>query len=611
MDFRIADTFTDSLARLTGDEQKSLKTTAFDLQIDPSNPGMQFHKLDRARDKNFWSVRAGSDLRLIVHRMTDSLMLCYADHHDPAYAWAERRKLETHPKTGAAQLVEIRETVLEIVIPRHVEAPAPARPPLFTYLTDEDLLAYGVPAEWLADARLATEETVLDLAGHLPSEAAEALLTLATGGKPRAPELAPTAGPFDHPDAQRRFRVVADVEELARALDYPWEKWTVFLHPSQRELVERRFGGPARVSGSAGTGKTVVALHRAAFLARANPDARVLLTTFSDALANALSVKLGHLLDHQPRILERVEVHAVGAVARLLHERRIGPAEIASPEVIRAIVSDAASKSEDQRFSLQFLLSEWTEVVDAWQLTSWEAYRDVARLGRRTRLPENRREALWEIFQRVRAALDERGLKTEADLYSRIAAHIAAGGRPPYDFIVVDEAQDVSVAQLRFLAALGDVRPDSLFFAGDLGQRIFQLPFSWKSLGVDAADQLPHLAPDPLTSRSIAGHGDRRRRRQRRNTRRDDLRLQRPGTAGRCVRVRRRGDRAGRALAGDSLGRGGEARGDGGFRALGGAAAARSRRGRSSQTARRVTRRSGRSEAWADRHRHHAPEQGP
>lgn len=111
MDFRIADTFTDSLARLTGEEQKAAKTTAFDLQLNPATPGLSFHKLDKAKDNNFWSVRVSSDIRLIVHRVHDSLLLCYVDHHDRAYDWAERRRLETHPKTGAAQWVEIRETV--------------------------------------------------------------------------------------------------------------------------------------------------------------------------------------------------------------------------------------------------------------------------------------------------------------------------------------------------------------------------------------------------------------------------------------------------------------------------------------------------------------------
>src|SRR6266851_3063895 len=205
MEFRIADTFTGSLARLSGDEQKSVKTTAFDLQLDPANPGMSFHKLDRAKDKNFWSVRVTSDLRLIVHRAPGSLLLCYVDHHDRAYAWAENRKLETHPKTGAAQWVEIRETVQEILIPAFVETPqaAPTKPPLFEHLSEDELLSFGVPVEWLPDARRATEDTLLVLADHLPGEAAEALLEMATGGKPRARPSVPSASnPFGHPDAQ-------------------------------------------------------------------------------------------------------------------------------------------------------------------------------------------------------------------------------------------------------------------------------------------------------------------------------------------------------------------------------------------------------------------------
>jgi mRNA-degrading endonuclease RelE of RelBE toxin-antitoxin system len=222
MEFRIADTFTDSLARLTGDEQKAVKMTAFDLQLNPANPGMSFHKLDKAKDKNFWSVRVSRDIRLIVHQSDASLLLCYVGHHDEAYDWAERRKLETHPRTGAAQLVEIRETVKEIVVPVYVQTAIAVEPQqaaaknfIFAGMSDDELLSYGVPAEWLNDIKKSNEDTLLGLTDHLPAEAAEALLELATGGKPRVPQTAVAlANPFDHPDAQRRFRMMANVEEL-------------------------------------------------------------------------------------------------------------------------------------------------------------------------------------------------------------------------------------------------------------------------------------------------------------------------------------------------------------------------------------------------------------
>lgn len=512
MEFLIADTFTDSLTRLTGEEQKAVKTAAFDLQLDPVNPGMSFHKLDQARDKNFWSVRVGSDLRLIVHKTGSSILLCYVDHHDKAYDWASRRKMETHPKTGAAQLVEIRETITEIVVPVFVDRPAvvPSAQPLFGAISDDELLGYGVPEEWLKDVRQASEDSLLTLVDHLPAEAAEALLELATGGRPRVAALAVSAAsPFEHPDAQRRFRVMANLDELERALDAPWEKWTVFLHPDQRQMVERDYSGPARVSGSAGTGKTIVALHRSVYLARSKPDARVLLTTFSDALANALQTKLNRLLGHEPRLSERIDVHSLDSIGLRLYRTHVGPAVIASRELQRELLKEAASAVDGHKFSLPFLVSEWDQIVDAWQLEDWDAYRDVARLGRKTRLPEAQRAILWSIFQRVRDGLKTSGSITSAHMFTVLAAALASTNKVVFDYVVVDEAQDLSVAHLRFLAALGGERPNALFFAGDLGQRIFQSPFSWKALGVDIRGRSRTLRVNYRTSHQIRTQADR------------------------------------------------------------------------------------------------------
>ena len=544
MQFGIAATFTASLAKLTGEEQKAVKTTAFDLQMNPAHPGLKLHQVDRARDKNFWSARVSLDIRLIVHRTATSFLLCYVDHHDAAYQWAERRRIERHPRTGAAQLVEIRETVREIPVPRYVEAdtsaavPASAAfsdssgQPILAERSDEELLGYGVPVDWLADVKGATEDTLLDVADHLPAEAAEALLQLATGGVPAragsihdaprggmyslvpprsgAPAMrAPLPDPFDHPDARRRFRVVANVEELERALDYPWERWTVFLHPSQRAIVERDDGGPARVSGSAGTGKTVVALHRAVHLARAHPGARVLLATFSDTLASALRVGLRRLIGNEPAIAERLEVHSMSGIGRRLYGASLGRPNVAADDHVGALLEQSASEVEGHRFSAYFLWTEWKSVVDAWQLGSWEAYRDVPRLGRKTRLGEAQRALLWSIFSRVRSALAAQELLTEPALFGRIAARLADLERPPFEFCVVDEAQDIGVAELRFLAALGGGRPNSLFFAGDLGQRIFQTPFSWRSLGVDVRGRSHTLRINYRTSHQIRRQADR------------------------------------------------------------------------------------------------------
>jgi len=511
MDFRIADTFTDSLARLTGEEQKAVKTTAFDLQLNPAHPSMSLHRIEQSKDKHFWSVRAGSDIRIVLHKTPGSLLLCFVDHHDKAYQWAARRKLETHPTTGAAQLVEVRETVQEVIVPVYVQAELPLAPkPLFADRPESELLGYGVPTEWLADVKAATEDNLLALADHLPAEAAEALLELATGGKPRVPVPAvAAANPFDHPDAQRRFRVMTNVAELEAALNFPWEKWTVFLHPEQRQWVERDYTGPARVSGSAGTGKTIVALHRAVYLARSNPDARVLLTTFSDTLASALHTKLKRLVGSEPRLAERIDVASLNAIGQRLYKAQHGPAALASRETIRQLLKTSSDAISGHKFSLHFLVTEWEQIVDAWQLTGWEDYRDVTRLGRRTRLPEAQRAVLWSIFETARNALLVQNLITPAGLFTAVATSLAKSKHPPYDFALVDEAQDLSVAHLRFLAALGTKRADALFFAGDLGQRIFQQPFSWKSLGVDIRGRARTLRINYRTSHQIRQQADR------------------------------------------------------------------------------------------------------
>lgn len=513
MDFRIADTFTDSLVRLTGEEQKAVKTSAFDLQLNPANPGLSFHKLDRAKDKNFWSIRVNDDIRLIVHRSDASLLLCYVDHHDKAYEWAERRRLETHPKTGAAQLIEIRETVKEVVVPVYVQANVkttsgePAAKLLFQGVSEDTLLSYGVPTEWLADTLRATEDTLFALTDHLPAEAAEALLELATGGKPRV-QVSTTVNPFDHPDAQRRFRVMSNIEELQRALDYPWEKWTVFLHPEQRQWIERDYNGPARVSGSAGTGKTIVALHRAAYLARQHEDSRMLLTTFSNTLAHALQSKLNRLLTHEPRLAERVDVYSLEAIGLRLYKAHIGQTKLATRSDIQGLIADASKAVTGHKFSRHFLMSEWEQVVDAWQLDHWEAFRDVVRLGRKTRLPEAQRAVLWAIFEKVIAALKNKGMMTSAGVFSALEAVVGKKPTPIFDFAVIDEAQDIGIPHLKFLAALGGGRPNALFFAGDLGQRIFQQPYSWKALGVDVRGRSRTLRVNYRTSHQIRSQAD-------------------------------------------------------------------------------------------------------
>ena len=521
----LADSFTAALGRLTGDEQKQAKLTVFDLQTAPDRPGIQYHRIDKAKDPNFWSVRVSRDIRIIVHKTAGSLLIAYVGHHDDAYRWAERRRIETHPKTGALQIVEIRERVEEVTIrlpPQHAfdfgqpieVALAPAEAAgaaLFAKLDRDDLLSVGVPEDWIADVQAADDDGFLALTDHLPAEAAEALLQYVSSGVlHRPPPPVPGASPLAHPDTQRRFRVVENIEELRAALDYPWEKWAVFLHPAQRDIVDRSFPGPARVAGLGrhrqDRGRAPSRDASPSAIARRPRPADDLLRSPGECIATEAP---------RPRwtethLLDRVAVASFLGIASELHQLAFGQkAHLAARDIIRSLVEKARDAAGLDGLSPQFVLSEWTNVADAWQIVDVDQYAAVPRMGRRTRLGARQRENLWPVFENVRRALAERRLTTPAMLFAKLTAHYAEREAKPFSHIVVDEAQDLGVPELRFLAAIAPPESDALFFAGDLGQRIFQPPFSWKGLGIDVRGRSFTLRVNYRTSHQIRLAADR------------------------------------------------------------------------------------------------------
>lgn len=507
MIFQIANTFTSALAKLDNASQKAAKMCAIDLQMDPSGHGKQFHRIDKSKDKNFWSVRASRDIRLIVHKLKERFTLCYVDHHDAAYDWAERRVFEVHPKTRVLQIVEVIERVKEIDVHPIVETPVPEPiiiPKPLAAVSSDDLLNYGVPPQWIDALQAAGEERLLDLAVHLPSEASEAVLALAIGETPSVAVHPIETETAPHPDEQRRFRIIEDREELEQALDYPWEKWSVFLHPTQREFVERDFNGPARVAGSAGTGKTVVAVHRAMALSK-EESSKVLLTTFSQPLASSLARKIGVLNGDEKTRVPNIHVAAIKEAASDLYELMSGHKPFFTTEENIKKLLHKFGENEDQLF----LQSEWDTVIDAWQINSEASYLDVARIGRRSRIAAARRTELWPIFEAVQNAIKSSGRRTKAMLFAEVSNYYKDRVSKPYTHIIVDEAQDLDVADLKLLSAIAPQTGNSLFFAGDLGQRIFKLPFSWKSLGVDVRGRSSTLKVNYRTSHQVRTAADK------------------------------------------------------------------------------------------------------
>lgn len=508
MSFIISSTFTDSLAALDADAQARIKQSAFDFQLNPEHPSFQFHRIERAREKNFWSFRVSRDLRIIVYKKAATFMLCYADHHDAAYAWAERRKIDIHPQTGAAQLIELRERVEEVV--QRIYTQLEHEPPLFERYQTDYLLALGVPEEWLDAVLTVGESGFLELIEVLPEEAAEYLMQLAQGQPVARPSALKVDDPFIHPDAQRRFKVVGKDEALLRqALDAPWDKWVTFLHPSQRALVERRYSGPARATGGAGTGKTVVALHRAAHLASAYPGAKVLLTTFSKTLAARLKANMQLLKTAAPRAAE-VQVDNLHSVAAGLWEAFTGqPFKPLSERELDLLLGASIVGAGATAYPLGFVRAEWLSVIDEQGIKTWEAYKSASRAGRGSPLGIRQRHHLWQVFERTLAACQRQQAMSFNMLCYALADLLNKLDTRPFSHIVADEVQDFGAAELKLLRALVGVHDDDIFLCGDMGQRIYKAGTSFLANGIDIRGRSSILRLNYRTTEQIRRYADK------------------------------------------------------------------------------------------------------
>ena len=294
------------VTRLDATEAKRIWDFIAKFMDNPAHPGLSLERLSKARDPNLWSARISKDLRAILHKGGEAWTILYADHHDAAYDWASTRRVERHVATGALQIVEAPETV---ALPVRV-APRAANG-LFDSHGDAYLVSLGLPPDWLPTLRkVSDEDTFLEhVLPKLPEEVIERLMALLAGEfvTPPAP-LPPERPSFESEDTRRRFFVLQGDEDLARMLEAPLETWLVFLHPSQRKLATGSFNGPLKVTGAAGTGKTVVALHRARHLAQQGQ--RVLVTDLrDDAVPHARAQPLPALRGRRA----------------LAHHRRYGP----------------------------------------------------------------------------------------------------------------------------------------------------------------------------------------------------------------------------------------------------------------------------------------------
>ena len=496
-------------------EQKIISHTIMDLNIDPTVSTLSLHKLDG--NAGWWSAYVNGDIRIIFHRGDDGQMvLCWVDHHDRAYVWAKNHVLKEHPATGKMQLVEIPEIVAEPKIEMSQKDETSKRPLCDRLaITRDELLGWGVPEEWVERVMAATEEEELLNIGqhHLPPEAADAVLSIAVGERPAVePEETVNGGePKWNPQS---WWVVSKDDDLKSILENAdWDAWCVYLHPSQRKVAYRKYDKPFRVSGSAGTGKTVVALHHAKFVLGDDAESRVLISTYSPELAADLKRRCCALLS--PRALERCDVTTLYQFARKQFDMVVpGHEAILSHQDANSEALKIIERHEDELpkgITPAFALSEWRLVVEPRQIHTEEEYLRTVRRGVHTRLSPERRKALWKVLGYVYDGLNRiDGNLTVEQMYARLAEYYRTHPEMPryYTNIIVDECQDLCEIELDFLMAYLS-NQGNVFFAGDIGQRIIRYSFPWRPHGVDLRGRSRVLKVNYRTTHEIRSMADR------------------------------------------------------------------------------------------------------
>lgn len=455
----------------------------------PASPGINYEKITGAADANMRSARVDQAYRAIVLKPEtgDVYVLLWVDHHDDAYQWARNRKASVHPDTGSLQIIKV-----DYSTELRPEAPAePMVAGLFDAHRDRELVRLGVPEELIPLVRSLQSERDLDNAGDdLPTEAYEALFLLAAGysveavdrelQRARTPEPVDTsdfASALANPESKQRFYVVENEEELNEMLDAPLEQWRVFLHPTQRKLVETTVNGPMRVLGGAGTGKTVVAMHRARRLAeQLEGDARLLFTTFTTNLAADIAANLTKICSQE--VMRRIDVVNIDRwVGEFLRSQGY-EFEIDYGTRSRDLWERALNLApSDLEVHPSFYREEWERIVQPNGITTLDAYLKVSRVGRGIAVNRAARQKVWPVFEEYRALLTEHGLK-EGDDAMRDACSILEqkGDILPFSSIVVDEAQDMGAQAFRLIRQMipGGDRPNDLFIVGDAHQRIYR-----------------------------------------------------------------------------------------------------------------------------------------
>ncbi|GGP91154.1 UvrD-helicase domain-containing protein [Streptosporangium pseudovulgare] len=502
--------FLQDLVRLERPIQQKVVETILKFE-QTSHAGAHLEKLSNVRDDRLKSIRIDLKYRGIVlaPETGDRYTLLRVDNHDDAYAWARNRRISVNAATGH---MEIRDTeTIDATIQRLTRDTGSAVRPVFAHVSDADLTRLGVDAQVRKFARMLTDIGMLEaLEGRLPQVQYDVLIGLASGMSPE--EVwddivgSPKPEAYDPNDVDAAVRRMPDkvalvegAEEIIELFDKPFARWRIYLHPTQRETAYRTYSGSAQVLGGPGTGKTVVALHRARHLAA--QGGRVLLTTFTTTLTRSLTDSL-RLLESDDEVLSRIDVLTVDQVARRAVERRLGRFTLVQSDEERAMWRRIIRRRELE-YSETFLMEEWRQVVLAQDAMDLDGYLAARRTGRGKRLGPLQRAQIWRAITEFEQELNKSNARTYETVCATAARLLAEEDDKPYDHVVVDEAQDLHPVRWRVLRSAVSTGQDDIFLAGDAHQRIYDNRVSLGSVGIHVAGRSTRLTINYRTTAEI------------------------------------------------------------------------------------------------------------
>lgn len=481
--------FLTAFANIPKKQQNKVMDFFTKFKKNPDSGGINYEKIEKSKDKNIRSVRIDDTYRgiLLKPEKGNVYVLLWVDHHDKAYQWAKSKACRINPNTGSIQVMDVE----EISLTKKEKAQEEKIANLFDDFSDRELFKIGVPKEILSLVRSISSPSDLDgVSSKLPQEVYEALFFLSEGeslenvvrdvieaAKIEAVDTDDFETALMQSDSKRRFYVVEDEFELQEILSAPLEKWRVFLHPSQRKIVEKNYNGPARVLGGAGTGKTVAAVHRAKYLACKifnKEHDKILFTTFTKNLAIDIESSLKKICDKETlRKIEVVNLDKWVSNFLLKNDYNFTIDYFNKGHELWQRAVDASIPDFDLPES--FYREEWERVIQAQGVTSLSDYFKASRVGRGVRLNRKMRKDIWPVFEEYRILLNENNLKEPVDAIRDARMLLENNpGLVSYKSIIVDEAQDMSPEAFKLICNIAPDKENNIFIVGDAHQRIYQ-----------------------------------------------------------------------------------------------------------------------------------------